>query len=64
MSGYGYQRPPITLMDQTLTLDPEIAATIAEIEAQMAAREWLERLQNPNWVLHVQLLEEMTAQTF
>lgn len=49
MSGYGYQRPPINLMNEKLKLSPETEAMIAQIEAQMAAAEWREALAKPDW---------------
>ena len=57
MIGYRYQRPPITLLNRKLTLNPGIAAAIAEIEAQLAARDWLERLQNPDWHQQTPLIQ-------
>ena len=34
----GYRPPRIRLLDQQLTLDPDIVRMMGEIEAQMAAR--------------------------
>lgn len=49
MSGYGYQPKPISLMTGKLTLSPETQAMIAEIEAKMAARAWMEAMLAPKW---------------
>lgn len=49
MSGYGYQPKPIGLMTGKLTLSPETQAMIAEIEAKMAARAWMEAMLAPKW---------------
>ncbi|MBL4928694.1 hypothetical protein [Fuscibacter oryzae] len=51
MSEFGYRPPHIRLLDKQLTLDPQIEATLAEINARMAAREWLDKVLNPRWVL-------------
>jgi len=50
MGDFGYQ-PHIHLLDQQLTLDPDIVAKINEIEAQMATRRILMEMQRPNWSL-------------
>ena len=47
----GYRARPIRLLDQQLTLDPEIARTIAEIEARMAANRIVQEMLRPNWRL-------------
>ena len=47
----GYRPPRIRLLDQQLTLDPEIVRMMGEIEAQMAARTILQDLLRPNWSL-------------
>ena len=49
MSGYGYQPKPMNLMPGKLTLSPETLAIIAEIEAKMAARAWMEAMLTPKW---------------
>lgn len=49
MSGYGYQPKPMNLMTGKLTLSPETMAMIAEIEAKMAARAWMEAMLAPKW---------------
>lgn len=49
MSGYGYQPKPLNLMTGKLTLSPETQAIIAEIEAKMAARAWMEAMLAPKW---------------
>lgn len=51
MGDFGYQPPHIRLLDQHLTLDPDIVAMMSEIEAQMAARRILEDMLRPNWNL-------------
>lgn len=51
MSEFGYRPTHIRLLDQKLTLDPQIQATLAEINARMAARDWLDKVMNPRWVL-------------
>ena len=51
MSEFGYRPNHIRLMDQQLTLDPQIQATLAQINARIAAQEWMDRLLNPRWVL-------------
>jgi hypothetical protein len=50
MGEFGF-RPRIRLLDQQLTLDPDIVAMMGEIEAQMAARRILLEMQRPNWNL-------------
>ncbi|HYJ91045.1 MAG TPA: hypothetical protein VEV84_07045 [Pyrinomonadaceae bacterium] len=50
MGDFGY-RPRIRLMDDQLTLDPDIVRMMAEIEAQMAARRILQDMLRPNWSL-------------
>lgn len=47
----GYRPRPIRLLDQQLTLDPEIQRTIAEIEARMAAERMIREMLQPNWRL-------------
>ncbi len=51
MGDFGYRPPQIRLLDQQLTLDPEIVAMMSEIEAQMAARRILSDMLRPNWSL-------------
>lgn len=60
MSNFGYQPKPIRLMDTHLTLDPQIAASIAQIQAQMAARAWMQRLLNPRWDLSLAFFQTLT----
>ncbi|MES2436157.1 MAG: hypothetical protein V4586_20275 [Pseudomonadota bacterium] len=50
MSGYGYQPKPLNLMTGKLTLSPETQAMIAEIEAKMAAKAWMEAMLAPKWI--------------
>ncbi|GLS88882.1 hypothetical protein GCM10010873_38560 [Cypionkella aquatica] len=57
MSGFGYQPKPINLMNQKLTLSPEVQAMIAEIEAKMAARAWMEAMLSPKWELLVPMFQ-------
>lgn len=52
MGDFGYQ-PHIRLLDQQLTLDPDIVNMMAEIEAQMSARRILSEMQQPNWNLRL-----------
>lgn len=51
MGDFGYQPPRIRLLDQHLTLDPDIVRMMGEIEAQMAARTILSDMLRPNWNL-------------
>ncbi len=46
-----YRRRPIRLLDQRLTLDPEIQRTIAEIEARMATNRIINEMLRPDWRL-------------
>lgn len=48
---FGYRPPRIRLLDQQLTLDPDIQRMMGEIEAQMAARRILQDMLAPNWNL-------------
>lgn len=48
---FGYRPRGIRLMDQHLTLDPEIVRMMGEIEAQMMARRFLSEMLQPNWSL-------------
>lgn len=50
-STVGYQRPPIRLLDQRLTLDPATQRMMLEIEAQMRARQIIQEWLNPNFQL-------------
>ena len=50
MGDFGY-RPRIRLLDDQLTLDPEIVTMMEEIEAQMASRSILHDMLTPNWSL-------------
>jgi hypothetical protein len=60
MSGYGYQPKPISLMTGKLTLSPETQAMIADIEAKMAARVWMEAMLAPKWAQLVPMLQLAT----
>ncbi|MGL6211846.1 MAG: hypothetical protein ACRC14_18640, partial [Paracoccaceae bacterium] len=51
MSDFGYQPPRFSLMDQKLTLSPDVTAIIAQIEAEMAAKAWMDQILSPNWEL-------------
>ena len=44
----GYRPRQIRLLDQQLTLDPEIIRMMGEIEAQMAARRIVSDIMRPN----------------
>lgn len=55
----GYRARPIRLLDQQLTLDPEIARSIAEIEARMAANRIIQEMLRPNWRLMLPTFELM-----
>jgi hypothetical protein len=48
---FGYRPPQIRLLDQQLTLDPDIVRMMGEIEAQMAARRMIQEMLQPNWSL-------------
>jgi hypothetical protein len=48
---FGYRPPRIRLLDQQLTLDPDIVRMMGEIEAQMAARRILQDMLRPDWSL-------------
>lgn len=48
---FGYRPRNIRLLDQHLTLDPEIVRMMAEIEAQMTARRIISEMLQPNWSL-------------
>lgn len=50
MGDFGY-KPHIHLLDQQLTLDPDIVAAINGIEAQVAINQILFDMQRPNWNL-------------
>ena len=51
MSDFPYQPMRPRLLDGKLTLDPDIAAKIAEIEADMNARRIIDAMLRPNWKL-------------
>jgi hypothetical protein len=51
MGDFGYRPPQLRLLDQQLTLDPEIVSMMREIEAQMAARRILSNMLRPDWSL-------------
>lgn len=55
----GYRPRPIRLLDQQLTLDPEIMRSIAEIEARMAANRIINEMLRPNWRLMLPTFELM-----
>ena len=59
MSEFGYQPKHIHLLDAKLTLDPQTTAAIAEIQARIAAREWLDRLMNPRWELSMDFFQTL-----
>lgn len=60
MSGFGYQPKPMNFMNQKLTLSPETMAIIAEIEAKMAARAWMEAMLKPKWTDLIPTLQMTT----
>lgn len=47
----GYRPRPIRLLDQQLTLDPEIVGMMANIEARMATNTILQDMLRPDWRL-------------
>lgn len=47
----GYRPQRLRLLDQQLTLDPDIVRMMGEIEAQMAARRIVSQMLQPNWSL-------------
>jgi hypothetical protein len=51
MGDFGYQPSHIRLLDQHLTLDPDIVRMMGEIEAQMTARSIISDMLQPNWRL-------------
>lgn len=55
----GYRPRPIRLLDQQLTLDPEIMTTIAEIEARMAASRMIDEMLRPDWRLMLPTFESI-----
>jgi hypothetical protein len=57
----GYRPRPIRLLDQQLTLDPEIVRMMAEIEARMAANRVLPNMLRPDWRLLLPSFESMIA---
>jgi len=48
---FGYKPPTIRLIDQQLTLDPDIIRIMGEIEAQMPARRIIQEILQPDWNL-------------
>ncbi|MDB5661235.1 MAG: hypothetical protein JWS10_3850 [Cypionkella sp.] len=60
MSGFGYQPKPLNLMNEKLTLSPETQAMIADIEAKMAARAWMEAMLAPRWADLIPMLQLST----
>ncbi|NOT47001.1 MAG: hypothetical protein HOP17_04535 [Acidobacteria bacterium] len=55
----GYRPRPIRLLDQQLTLDPEIVSMMAEIEARMAANRIINEMLRPDWRLMLPTFESM-----
>lgn len=53
MSEFGFKPSHLRLMDTKLTLSPETQAIIAQIEAEMAARIWLDKLMKPDFDLNL-----------
>ena len=51
MSDFTYRPQRLRLLDAQLTLDPEVVAMMAEIEAKLAARQMVEAMLRPNWRL-------------
>lgn len=49
--GFGYRRPRFHLLDEQLHLDPDVTRMIQEIEARMAARQFVDRFLQPDWQL-------------
>lgn len=49
MSDFGYRPPKINLLDKKLTLSPETQRIIAEIEAKMKFKTWVEAMKSPDW---------------
>lgn len=58
---FGYRRRPIRLLDQQLTLDPEIVRMMAEIEGRMAASRFLPGMLRPDWRLVLSDFESILA---
>jgi hypothetical protein len=48
--GYGYQ-PKFRILDQRLTLDPEIERMMRELEAKMTARQFIQQFLKPDFSL-------------
>lgn len=48
---FGYRPRPIRLMETQLQLDPQLQADFAALQARIAAREWMDQLLNPRWIL-------------
>ncbi|MFT4149953.1 MAG: hypothetical protein QM656_07115 [Paracoccaceae bacterium] len=57
MSDFGYRPPPIRLLDQKLTLDPEVETMMNE----MALKALAERLFNPRWQLSTPYIQRLLA---
>ncbi len=57
----GYRRRPLRLLDERLTLDPEIVRTIDEIEGRMAARRIMAEMLRPDWRLMLPTFESMVS---
>jgi hypothetical protein len=49
MSDFGYKPPQYRLMDTKLTLSPETQAFLDRIQAEMAAKAWMDQLLAPKW---------------
>ena len=58
---FGYRPRPIRLLDQQLTLDPEIVRMMAEIEARMAANRMIEEMLRPDWRLMLPNFDSIIA---
>lgn len=61
MGEFGYRPTRIRLLDAQLTLDPDIVAMMADIEAQMAARRIIGEMLRPNWRLMLPDFQSMLA---
>lgn len=55
----GYRPRPIRLLDEHLTLDPEIVAMMAEIEGRMAASSIINEMLRPDWRLMLPTFESI-----
>lgn len=59
----GYRPRPIRLLDQHLTLDPEIVRMMGEIEARMAANRIINEMLQPDWRLMLPTFESMLSRS-